>query len=182
MKKLQNNVDSTAEDGHPCEAALEFRRSVIRADVAREISADALDLAISFAWIGKAISRSGALSKWLLSKIDPNCEDFVRALSSSDQIRRTALADALTAAPTHGREAELQQIRGLQGFKQAVQILGQITGASPDSKQVLRLSELHLLALNLPGKQPKQISASPSDNIVLFPGARKSPKGKTRNA
>lgn len=182
MKKLQNNVDSTAEDGHPCEAALEFRRSVIRADVAREISADALDLAISFAWIGKAISRSGALSKWLLSKIDPNCEDFVRAMSSSDQMRRAALADALTASPSSGRDAELQQIRGLQGFKQAVQILGQITGSSPDSKQVARLSELHYLALQLPGKQLKQINPSPSDNILMFPGVRKSQKGRAKNA
>jgi hypothetical protein len=182
MKKPQNNIDSTAEDGHPCEAALEFRRSVIRADIAREISADALDLAISFAWIGKAISRSSALSKWLLSKIDPNCEDFVRAMSSSDQMRRAALADALTASPTVGREAELQQIRGLQGFKQAIQMLDLITGASPDSRQISRLAELHSLALKLPGEQSKQISTSPSDNIVLFPGARKSSKQKAKNA
>ncbi len=181
MRRTRNQVDSTSEDGHPCEVALEFRRTIIRQDIARDISADALDLAISFAWIGKAISRSGALAKWLLNKIDPNCEDFIRALASSDQMRRAALSDALTASATTGRDDELRTIRELQAFKQATQALRHVTSSSPKSVEVLRLAELQELSSQLPGKQVKCISTAPSDNILLFPTMRKSRKEKLRN-
>jgi hypothetical protein len=182
MKRLPENIDSTAEDGHPCEAALEFRRAAIRSGIVREISADALDLATSFAWIGKAISRSGAVSKWKLSNIDPNTHEFIRALAFSDQLRRTAAADAVASTALSGREFELKEIRELLGFKNALATLAQLTSTRPSRGNIMRLGELHSLAQRLPGKHVKKVSTQSSDNVVLFPLANRRPKKKAEKS
>src|SRR5690606_21899889 len=109
-----------AEDGHPCEAALQFRRSVVRMGIAEDVSADALDLAIAFAWIGKAVSRTDISAEWLLSGIDPNTFVVVPLLACSSDARKAALDIATRGKPSTGMERELGRLRASSAFQSAV--------------------------------------------------------------
>lgn len=172
MKRPSVHIDSIAEDGHPCEAALEFRRQVIRHGIIREVSADALDMAVTFAWIGKAISRSKAIARWKINDIDPNTWEFLTALSLSHQLRTLALHDAMEAEASTGRVEELKQIRKLRGFCAAVATLTLLTSPNPQAGDVLRLAELSRIAEKLPGKKVTKIANGTANNVVLFPEKR----------
>lgn len=173
MKRLQEKIDTVAEDGHPCEAALEFRRDIVRHDVASEVSADALDMAISFAWLGKAVSRTTALTKWSACGVDPNTSDFIRALALSDQLRRTAAVDAVECGALTGRDVELGELRKSHGFMAAMRAVQGLLSMRPQSVDVMRLSELHSLASGLPGKKISKISTDAWANVLPFPNEYK---------
>lgn len=162
-----------AEDGHPCEAALQFRRAVIRMDVANEISSDALDLAIAFAWIGKAVSRSDVCAEWHVAGIDPNTYVIIPLLSSSGEARAEALRVATVGAPMTGYERDLARLRAGRGFIAAVQVMKDIARSTPSVMDVMRLSELAELSLGFPEHQRSLPKVAGSGNVVMFDQIRK---------
>lgn len=157
-----------AEDGHPCEAALQFRRAIIRMDVANEISGDALDLAIAFAWIGKAISRTNVCAEWHVAGIDPNTFVIIPLLASSMEARVEALKIATTGIAMHGYQRELTRLRAGSGFISAVQIMRALGKSNPGVSDVMRLSELAELSLEFPDHQRMLPKVAGSGNVVIL--------------
>lgn len=169
MSSIKAIHDEIAEDGHPAEAALEFRRAAIRSGIVREISADALDLACSLAWIGKAISRTKAAVRWGIEGVDPNTFDFITATAGSHSLRQQSLNDALAAEALRGRREELIKLRALIGFQNAVVQMKNLTGTSIAHSQLLRLAELNAIAEKLPGPKNIRLKGNSADNVVAFP-------------
>lgn len=157
-----------SEDGHPCEAALQFRKAVVRMGAAEDVSADALDLAIAFAWIGKAVSRTNVCAEWQVAGIDPNTYIIVPVLASSAQARETALSVALKSEAVAGMEADLRRLRGSSAFLSAVSTMKALASPRPDVRNVLRLSELAELASLFPKEQRRLPSVAGTGNVVLI--------------
>lgn len=157
-----------AEDGHPCEAALQFRRAVIRMDVANEVSADALDLAIAFAWIGKAVSRTDICAEWLVAGVDPNTFVIIPLLASSGDARVEALKVATTAKAMPGYERELSRLRAGSAFVNAVSVMKTLGRSNPGVRDVIRLSELAELSLDFPEHQRMLPKIAGSGNVVML--------------
>jgi hypothetical protein len=157
-----------SEDGHPCEAALQFRKSVVRMGIAAEVSADALDLAISFAWMGKAISRTDVCAEWHFAGIDPNTYLIVPLLASSDEARRLGMEIALRSKATVGMERELGRLRAASGFLGAVSAMKALAKTNPSIRDVLRLSELADLSTSFPDKQRRLPASAGTGNVVLL--------------
>jgi hypothetical protein len=176
MHRNRDILDEVAEDGHPSEAALEFRKQAIRLGVVKEISADAVDLAISWAWLGKAISRTKASVRWGLEGIDANTFEFIVALGKCHTLRGTAITDATSAEALSGRREELIKIRKLAGFLNAVNQAQRASGTSIRQVDVLRLSELAHIAAQMPGATITKIHAVEISNILPFPGLAKGKK------
>ncbi len=176
MHRNPDIFDEVAEDGHPSEAALEFRKQAIRLGIVKEVSADAVDLAVSWAWLGKAISRTKASVRWGLEGIDANTFEFIVALGKSHALRATAIADATGAEALSGRREELLKIRKLGGFLNAVNQCQKAAGTSIRQIDVLRLSELSFVAGRMPGSSVTKIQAVEISNILAFPGPAKGKK------
>lgn len=168
MKRNIDNLDEVAEDGHPSEAALEFRKQAIRLGIVKEISADAVDLAISWAWLGKAISRTKAATKWGVEGVDANTFEFVVALGKSHALRQTAINDATSAEAMPGRREELLKIRKLAGFLNAVNQSQKVTTVSTRQVDVMRLSELTYIAGQMPGSDLSRIKTLETSNVLPF--------------
>lgn len=176
MHRNRDILDEVAEDGHPSEAALEFRKQAIRLSIVKEVSADAVDLAISWAWLGKAISRTKASVRWGLEGIDANTFEFIVALGKSHALRAAAIADATGAEALSGRREELFKIRKLAGFLNAVNQCQRAAGASTRQIDVLRLSELNFIAGQMPGSAGAKIHAVEISNVLAFPSQAKGKK------
>nr|WP_250807882.1 hypothetical protein [Neorhizobium tomejilense] len=140
--KIRNAAGDASEDGHPCEVAIRFREAAIRSGVIDEIPADALDLAIQFAWIGKAISRTVDLDEWFLSEIDPNTRAIIAAMSIDTTARQTALQHAVKSKAAPGLETSLRSIRSSQAFSHALRVVQTVCGRNPSVADIERLAVL----------------------------------------
>jgi hypothetical protein len=181
MNRNKNILDEVAEDGHPSEAALEFRKQAIRLGIVKEVSADAVDLAISWAWLGKAISRTKASVRWGLEGIDANTFEFIVALGKCHSLRRTALMDATSAEAMSGRREELLKIRKLAGFLNAVNQAQKVATVSIRQVDVLRLSELAYITGRMPGTDVTKMQTVEISNILAFPGGIKGKKSTKKD-
>jgi len=108
-----------SEDGHPCEAALEFRRLLRCWGMADEIPADVLDLCVSLAWIGKAVSRTEAVYQFREMGVDPNTWQIIAGMASEDEVARRAMAASLDAPPDSRRGQDLALVRQSEAFRSA---------------------------------------------------------------
>lgn len=173
MRHIRLDDGDVSEDGHPCEAALEFRRAAVRYGVTEEVPADALDLAVSFAWIGKAVSRTAEADAWILAGADPNTWYMVRAMAVDAEVRRNAVAAAKKAAPAAGRECELKALRATVAFREACSRVGETVGTGTSASQVERLAQLEGIAGRLPGPTIAVPFTSGVDNLVILDRFRK---------
>lgn len=162
-----------AEDGHPCQAALMFRHAAIKSGLAAEVPADALDLAVAFAWIGKAVSRTSTGAEWLIGGIDPNTWMVVPLLATSSDARSEALKAATAGAPAKGFERELARLRSMAGFVSAVEVLKGLSSARPALRDVLRLSELSAISCGFPARQRTLPRTKRSGNVVMLESFRR---------
>ena len=162
-----------AEDGHPCESALEFRRIAIRNQIIEDVSVNGLDLAISFAWIGKAISRTVKLDAWKQTSVDPNTWEFVRAMALDLEVRRYALNDALSADALPNFAKALDHLRRSSSFLTAVTATqSTITATTSHSDVLFWIGELQHIAKNIEG--PKiRLNIARADNLVSLASFRK---------
>lgn len=170
MKNNNRDIfDHVSEDGHPSEAAIELRRAAIRMNIVKEISADALDLAINYAWVGKAVSRTKASTKWQIQGVDPNTYEFILAMASDSSIRETAIKDALESEPARGRKPEIDNIRSLCGFQNAVENLKRTVLKARAARELARMAELCYISQCI--LERKKIKPKPIvlDNVVAFP-------------
>lgn len=172
MNKTRISAGDAAEDGHPCEVALAFRSAVIRSDVADEIPADVLDLAIQFAWIGKAVSRTEGLDEWCLSGIDPNTREMIAAMAMDTLARQTALHHAVRSKASPGLECSLRAIRTSQAFAQALRVVQSVSGQRPAVADVERLAALCDLSARLSDTR-RLAKAKAVDGIVSLEAFRK---------
>lgn len=138
-----------SEDGHPCEAALEFRRAAIRCRVVDELPADVVDLATAYAWIGKAVSRTTACAAWLEAGADPNTWHGIRAMAAYPRARSLALSAAKSAEAAAGMERQLRAVRNSPGFKAACATMEAVAAGDPG--ETWRSSWLQGVAAKLPG-------------------------------
>ena len=168
-----------AEDGHPCEAALQFRRTAIRLGVADEISGDALDLAVSFAWIGKAVSRTNVAAEWCVNGVDPNTYSVIALLGSTPALRRQALEIATGAPAMVGRERNLGRIRATSGFSAAVAAMKAVTSAKLSVRDMMRLSEISEVLNLFPVEERSLAFSRTTGNVVMLDAFRGS-KAATR--
>src|SRR5690606_31783728 len=160
-----------SEDGHPCEAALEFRRLAIRNGIVGDLSINSLDLAISFAWAGKAISRTRKLDSWMQAGVDPNSLDIIRAMSLDAEVRRDALKDARNAQAVNTFASSLHTLRKSTAFQRAMTSVGS-TLSSTRSDTISMLVELAYVAKRLPGWDIKP-EMTRTNNLVRLDSYRK---------
>jgi len=106
-----------SDGGHPCEAALEFRRVLRLWGYAMDLPADILDLCISIAWIGKAISRTEAMQDFREMGIDPHTWKMIPGMVARDEIAALALNASMHAPPELGRESDLAMVRQSEAFR-----------------------------------------------------------------
>ena len=168
MSRKRIPEGDVSEDGHPCEAALQFRKFVIRMGMAEDVSADALDLTIAFAWVGKAVSRTDICPEWLIAGIDPNTHLIVPLLACSGDARSKALGIALRSKPSFGMERELGRLRGSRAFQCAVATMNALASSKPSAKDVVRLSELADLSSGYPRSQRTMPKAPGTGNVVML--------------
>jgi len=161
-----------SEDGHPCEAALEFRRAAIRFGVADEIGADALDLAVAFAWIGKAVSRTTEAWPWITAGSDPNTWLMVRAMACDTEARRIALKTALSGEASPGFEGDLAALRTSQAFYGAAHAVSRTVSRDIPAEEQTRLAELTAVAKLLPGPE-NVLPVKAAPNVVALRDFRK---------
>ena len=161
-----------SEDGHPCEAALPFRLAAVRSGIVDEVSADVLDLAIQFAWIGKAVSRTEDLNEWCLSSIDPNTREIIAAMSMDSLARQAALDHAVNGKALPGLEASLRSIRSGQAFGHALRIVQSLCGRSPSQLDVERLAVLSGISARLSDTR-RLARARAAEGIVSLDAFRK---------
>ncbi|MCS4089739.1 hypothetical protein [Rhizobium sp. BK176] len=154
-----------AEDGHPCEVAIAFKDVVIRSDIADEVPADVVDLAIQFAWIGKAVSRTEGLNEWCLSGIDPNTREMVAAMAMDSLARETAIQHAVKGKAALGLEDSLRSIRASQGFRHAIKVVQSVCGRNPSISDVERLSDLADISSRL--SDTKRLAAAKAATAVV---------------
>lgn len=149
----RSNRPFIPDDGHPCEAALEFRRTAICSGLTEELSADAIAFATSIAWIGKAISRTTDMHRWLSAGVDTNTWQFVRVIASDYHLVWIAVDTALNSPGKYGMSDELDQIRKSKGFISARDEVKQALSRNPSQCVV----ELTRLARLLPGRIPNDM-------------------------
>lgn len=164
MRKKRIRSGDAAEDGHPCEAALAFRSMIIRSEVAEEVPADVLDLAIQFAWIGKAVSRTRHLHDWFAMGIDPNTREMVAAMAVDDKTRKTALEHANNGLAMAGMEGSLRSIKRSKGFGHALFTVTSLCH-NPKSSEIERLAILSDLASRLP--DTKRLSPGLAKSVIV---------------
>ena len=172
MNRTRISAGDAAEDGHPCEVALAFRSAVIRSDIVDEMPADVLDLAIQFAWIGKAVSRTEGLDEWCLSSIDPNTREMVAAMAMDSLARQTALHHAVKGKASPGLESSLRSIRSSQAFAQALRVVQSVGGRNPSVADVERLAVLCDLSSRLTDTK-RLARAKVIDGVVSLEAFRK---------
>lgn len=134
-----------AEDGHPCEAALELRRVLRVREIADDVPADVLDLCISIAWIGKAISRTEKVGDFLSSGVDPNTWQIIAAVGRDRSLAARVLETAMNAKAGTGMAPELAAIRRSEAFKTASDAVRRIVGeatCAAHGRRWLRLGNL----------------------------------------
>lgn len=141
--------------------------------IAEDVSADALDLAIAFAWIGKAVSRTDISAEWLLSGVDPNTFVVVPLLACSSDARKAALDIATRGKPSIGMERELGRLRASSAFQSAVSTVKALSRSNPSVRDVIRLSELADLSSVFPKNQRTLPSAAGTGNVVILDKFRK---------
>ncbi len=169
------SAGDAAEDGHPCEVAIAFRDVVIRSNVIDEIPADVLDLAIQFAWIGKAVSRTEGLHEWCLSGIDPNTREMIAAMSMDTLTRETAIQHAVRSKAAYGLEESLRSIRSSQAFGHALRVVQSVCGRNPSVADVERLAFLAHLSSQL--SDTKRLArAKAAEGVVSLDAFRKQRK------
>jgi hypothetical protein len=167
------NLELT-EDGHPCEAALEFRRIAVTKQIVEDISINSLDLAISFAWTGKAISRSNKLAAWQQIGVDANTWEMIRAMAIDTEIRRFALHDALHASSATSYSTTLDLIRRSSAFNRAMTSVQSTLSVTSNQEDVLFwMGELAHIAKQIPGP-PMKPFITKADNLVHLASFRKS--------
>lgn len=172
IKNKRLSAGDAAEDGHPCEVALSFRLAAIRSDIVDEIPADVLDLAIQFAWIGKAVSRTASLDQWCMSGIDPNTREMVAAMATDHQTRQTALAQAIRSKASYGLESSLRSIRSSQAFMHALKVVQSICSRTPSVTDIERLAILADLSSKLSDTKRLAISKA-FDGVLSLEAFRK---------
>jgi hypothetical protein len=165
------SAEDPSVDGHPCEAAIAFRDIVVRSDVTEEVPADVLDLCMQFAWLGKAVSRTGAIHQWFLSGIDPNTRDIIPAMAIDSHARGAALNQALTGEALPGMAESLRSVRECLAFKQAVKTVSGLCNANPATAEVMRLAVLCGISQRLSGV--KRLAKPPAGEVVSFDAFRK---------
>jgi len=142
----QPDQGDASEDGHPCEAALELRRILLVSGQAAEIPADVLDLCISAAWIGKAVSRTARLREFLDMGIDPNTWQVIAAIGTDTSFARLALDASMHAPAAPGRGPELAAIRETEAFNAAFEAIANAlaseSGTSAAARRFVRLRSL----------------------------------------
>lgn len=175
MNTIRPKEGDVSEDGHPCEAALEFRRAAIRYGVIDEIPADVLDLAVAYAWIGKAVSRTAEAAAWQRQGIDPNTWQMVRAMASGKGTLAAAHAAATREAAAPGFQRELAILRASVAFSSACGQVEMSLFGDRRASVAFRTSELSRIAAGLPGAEPTSLHAS--DKVVRIEDFRKS-KGR----
>ena len=148
MGKWTINESDPAVDGHPCEVALAFRHVIIRSGIAEEIQSDIIDLAIQFAWIGKAISRTQKIDNWFISGIDPNARGIITAMATDSFTRQTALTHAINGKAIKGMEKSLINIRKTKAFMNAADTVKALC-TIPSPCEIERLSKLCGLAIDM---------------------------------
>jgi hypothetical protein len=173
--RLRNETGDPAEDGHPCEVALRFREAAIRSGVVDEVPADVLDLAIQFAWMGKAISRTVDLNEWCLSGVDPNTREIVAAMSMDSATRQIALHHAVKGIAAAGLEKSLRRIRSAQGFGHAVRVVQTVCGRNPSVADVERLSALNAISAGLVDTRRLERAVA-AEGVVSLDAVRKQRK------
>lgn len=166
------SINDIAHDGHPCEAAIEFRRIGIRSFACNEISADALDLAIAYAWISKAVSRTHESKKWLEYDIDPNTWQGIRAIAMKKDFRAYALNVAINGQHVQSYASDLDDIRQSKGFQNACNTVSATLGPTKSAKDLLRVLELTEIAHKIEG--PWELSPIfRADNLIVLADFRK---------
>lgn len=160
-----------SEDGHPCEAALEFRRLSFRY-LHREVPADALDLAISLAWIGKAVSRTIEAPKWIEGGVDPNTWEMIRTLAIDADARRLALNTAINGEPVNVLAESLFRIRQSSGFKTSYEAGLKTLEPHPELPVLKRYHQLAAIALQFKGPD-LNMSFVKADNLIVLSKFRK---------
>lgn len=157
-----------SEDGHPCEAALEFRRVAIRCGAADEVPVDALDLAVAYAWIGKVVSRTADVGSWVLAGADPNTWQMIRAMALDAEVRKAALASAKSGSPSAiFGESHLKKLRATKGFHIAFEQVSKTVAHTVHPADVERIAVLSSIARALPGAQLKRVPGSQGNLIML---------------
>lgn len=160
-----------SEDGHPCEAALEFRRAAIRFGAVDEVPADALDLAVSFAWIGKAVSRTVEAGAWVLAGTDPNTWQMIRAMAADSKTRKVACRVALSSPAAAFFGPELEALRACAAFRNAAKQAEPAVSMTAKQEEG-RFAVLSSIARSLPGPELPCQPAN-ADNLVVLSAVRK---------
>ena len=177
MGKWRISGSDPAVDGHPCEAAISFRNAIVKSEVSEEVPADVVDLAIHFAWIGKAITRTNHLKEWLASDIDPNTRDVITALSIDSFSRQKALSHAADGKAAFGMEASLKDIRQTKAFINAINTV-RILCTIPTPYEIQRLSHICDLSLNL-GDEKRLHTKTLPENVASLHEYRMLKRDKT---
>lgn len=174
MNTIRPREGDVSEDGHPCEAALEFRRAAIRYGVAGEVSADVLDLAIAYAWMGKAVSRTVEAPAWLRQGVDPNTWQMVQAMALGQGTLAAAHIAATRAPAAAGFERELVSLRASVAFTSAVAQVEMSLFGDRRTSVAARTAGLAKIAAGLPGAEP--VSLHDADKVVRIEDFRKNRK------
>lgn len=162
-----------AEDGHPCEAALEFRRAAIRNNIVEEISLNGMDLAVAFAWLGKAISRTIKLDAWKQTSVDPNTWEMVWAMALDVEVRRQAIEDALFAEAQANFTRDLEYLRRSSAFQSAAEKAQATLSVSTSHNDILFwMGELQHIAQIIKGPEIK-LNVAKATNLVSLATFRK---------
>lgn len=136
-----NINDLIIEDGHPIETALEFRRIAIRLKWIEDIDFDILELCEDIAWIGKAISRTMIIQKYLQQNIDPNTWQIITICGKDQNWLKKAYYDSINEKPEKNREIELHKIRSSISFENAINNIKKII-EEKEKKHITRYNNL----------------------------------------
>jgi len=160
---MMPEVGDASEDGHPCEAALEFRRLLRCWGMADEIPADVLDLCVSLAWIGKAVSRTDAVYEFREMGVDPNTWQIIAGMASEDEVARRAMSASVNASPDNRRGQELLLVRQSEAFRNAYDVVANAMspsgGSTAASRRWVYLRTLAdgMIRIELPKPVPPQV-------------------------
>jgi hypothetical protein len=152
-RSLRDN--DCAEDGHPAEAALEMRRILVVSGNAEEVPADVLDLAVSIAWLGKAMSRTRRMADLLVEGVDPNTWQVIGYAARSDEALAEFIEEARMERPAKGQAMSLADIRSSIAFRASCDAVSESIGKAGTDRARARLRTLReLLAIPTAGEVP----------------------------
>lgn len=171
MTSLKSEIEDPSEDGHPCEAALEFRRHSLRT-LRKDVPANTLDLAISFAWIGKALSRTTDCTKWLRAGVDPNTWEIIRIMAIDADARRLATQTAFSGDPSSYYFTGLPLLRESAAFQIAYEETLYTLEPRIEAGRRKRLKNLTSIATKLEGPS-LNFPDTDDSNLVLLSQFRK---------